>query len=86
MIYGLTVIEILTGVLVFIRIGAILFALPFFGDGPTPVQVRILLAVALTLALYPLIPQPWVGRFPDDPLGFVVLIIRELCIGITIGF
>ncbi len=86
MIYGLTVQDILTGVLVFLRIGAILFALPFFGDNPTPVQVRILLAVALTLALYPLIPQPWVAKFPDDMVGYFLLVIRELCIGISIGF
>ncbi len=86
MIYGITVEAILTAALIFIRVGGILFALPFIGDQPTPVRVRILLGVALTFALQGIVPQNWLTEFPQDPLLYFVLVIKELCIGLFIGF
>jgi flagellar biosynthetic protein FliR len=86
MIYGITVESILTAALVFIRIGAILFALPFIGDEPTPVRVRILLAVAMTFAMQGLVPSNWLLEFPQDPLLYILLVFKEVCIGLFIGF
>ena len=76
----------LEGALVFIRVGAILFALPFFGDSSVPVRVRILLSVALSFLIYPIIDRSWFGIIPNSLLGFFVLIIKELGVGLLIGF
>jgi flagellar biosynthetic protein FliR len=86
MIYGITVEAILTAALIFVRISGILFALPFIGDQPTPVRVRILLGVALTFTMQGIVPTDWLVDFPQDPLLYIVLVIKELCIGLFIGF
>ncbi len=77
---------ILRGALIFIRVGGILFALPIFGDQPTPVRVRILLSVALSLALLPIIPPDWGSKLPHDVLAMAILVVKELVIGLLIGF
>jgi flagellar biosynthetic protein FliR len=86
MIYGITVESILTAALIFIRVGGILFALPIIGDEPTPVRVRILLSVALAFIMHSLVPADWLLVFPQDPLLYFLLVIKEICIGLFIGF
>jgi flagellar biosynthetic protein FliR len=86
MIYGLTVESILTGALIFIRVSAILFATPFFGDSPTPVQVRLLLGVALAFLMQAAVPPSWLGTLPSDPIAYALLVFREICIGLFLGF
>lgn len=77
---------ILRGALIFIRVGGILFALPIFGDHPTPVRVRILLSVALSLCLLPIIPPDWGTKLPHDALAMGILVIKELSIGLLVGY
>src|SRR6476661_7685008 len=86
MIYGLTVEAILTAALVFMRISAILYALPFFGDEPIPAQVRVLLGVALAFGLQSRVPSGWITTFPTDILPFTLLVVKEISIGIFMGF
>ncbi len=86
MIYGLTVESILTGALVFVRVSGILFALPFFGDSPTPLQVRLLLAVAIAFMIQGVLPSDWIRSFPSDAIEFGVLVVREVCVGLFMGF
>lgn len=69
----------------FIRIGAILFALPIFGDAPTPARVRVLLAVSLSLVITPTLGTQWLTA-PKDLFGLIPLIFSEIIIGFTIGF
>ena len=85
-IYQIPVEEILRALLVFIRVGAIIFALPLFGDSPVPVRVRIVLSVAFTTCLYPLVDAMWLSRVPDDILQLGSLVIREVIIGFVIGY
>ena len=86
MIYGLTVENILTGALIFVRVSAILFAMPFFGDAPTPVQIRILLGVALAFLMQAVVPANWLESLPQDPIAYAILVLREICIGLFLGF
>jgi len=78
--------QLLVGALAFLRIGGILFALPIIGDAPTPVRARILLALALTLGLYPLLPPNWAPNLALDVLTVGSYVVREIVIGLTIGF
>jgi flagellar biosynthetic protein FliR len=76
--------QFLIFVLVLTRIGALVTALPFFGSQSVPMQVRALLAVALSVVITPL---HW-GLAPPHPanlLEFGVIIGREALLGLALG-
>jgi len=77
---------IITAALVFFRVGGILFALPVFGDNPTPVRVRILLAGAIAIGVYPMLPPGWAVFQNPGILEVTFMIARELLIGLGIGY
>jgi flagellar biosynthetic protein FliR len=72
--------------LVFVRISAILAILPFFGDSPVPVRIRILFSVALTAIIWPLIPASWGQNLPTSILPYALVVVKEAALGMTIGF
>ena len=78
--------QLLVGALAFLRIGGILFALPVIGDSPTPVRARMLLSLALTVGLYPLIPPTWAPSLSVDALQLAAYVAKELMIGLVVGF
>ena len=69
----------------FIRIGAILFALPIFGDAPTPARVRVFLALALSLVITPTLNSNWLIP-PKSLLQLLPIILSEISVGLVIGF
>lgn len=77
---------IITGAMIFMRVGGVFFALPIFGDAPTPVRVRILLSVAVTLCLLPMVPTNWLRDPNPEFMALCLLLIRELFIGVVIGY
>jgi flagellar biosynthetic protein FliR len=72
--------------LAFVRIGAILFALPIFGDEPVSVRIRVLLSVAICLAVIPTLPGDWILNQPRDLIEYMVIIGQEVILGVLIGF
>jgi flagellar biosynthetic protein FliR len=76
----------LEGALVFVRMSGMLFSLPFFGDKSIPVKVRILLAVALSFMVYPLIETFWIDALPQSLMEYATLIGKELFVGLLIGW
>ena len=70
----------------FCRIGACLLLMPGFSSPRVPPQVRLFLAIGITLVLAPLLlpnVQDTVNGMP--PEGLATLIVSELMIGATIG-
>jgi flagellar biosynthetic protein FliR len=67
----------------FARIGACLMVAPVFGARFVPSRTKIILAVAITALVAPMIPAPAITPF--SPQGFVVL-FQQLLIGVAIGF
>jgi flagellar biosynthetic protein FliR len=67
----------------FARIGACLMVAPVFGARFVPARTRIILAVAITALVVPLIPTPTIAPF--SPQGFVV-VFQQLLIGVAFGF
>ena len=67
----------------FARIGACLMVAPMFGARFVPARTRIILAVAITAMVVPLIPAPTIAPF--SPQGFVV-VFQQLLIGVAFGF
>ena len=84
--FGYPVQDFLRGALVFLRITGVLFMVPIFGDSVTPPRVRILLGVALTLGLYPIISTKWMPEIPSDIISTAFVVGRELFIGMVLGF
>ena len=67
----------------FARIGACLMVAPVFGARFVPTRTRIILAVAITALVVPLIPAPEIAPF--SPQAFVV-VFQQLLIGVAFGF
>ncbi len=78
--------SVLTAFVVFSRIGACLMIMPGFSSPRIPVQVRLFIAVAISLALTPIetdIVRPLVAD--GTPVGLLRLMASELAIGAGIG-
>ena len=73
--------------LTFARTAAIIFALPFF-DNRLEVQIRIGVALAITLALLPVLPDCWIQaacalhELPE----MLLALLNEVLLGAAIGF
>jgi flagellar biosynthetic protein FliR len=70
--------------LVFVRIGAFLFALPFFSATNFPAAMRVALAALAALLVAPQLPPFDVRHL--DLLALFGLVARELSIGLLFGF
>jgi flagellar biosynthetic protein FliR len=84
--FPISIEAMMTGTLVFLRTGAVLFALPIIGDQPTPIQVRVLLAAAISLCVFPLLPQSWHLQATPDVLELALLVVKEILVGVALGF
>ena len=77
----------LAAFVLFCRIGACLMLAPGFSNSQIPAQVRLFVALAVSLTLTPLllekVPQAALG---DDPILTLKLIVVESLVGGTIGF
>ncbi len=70
----------------FCRIGGCLMIAPGVSNSQIPVQVRLYVAIAATLALSPvLLGQPALGHVGEDPLAMSRLVVMEGLIGAMIG-
>lgn len=71
--------------LVFVRIGGLFAAAPFFSHGSVPVRVRVLLGVVLAYALSGLVTAP-VPEMALHPFGLVAAVAIEALTGAALGF
>lgn len=71
-------------VFVMIRIGAALMAAPIFGARTVPVQVRVVIAAAVSIFVLNWVPV----RLPQDMLAIetMLAIVTEVVIGLSLGF
>ena len=77
---------ILATFILFCRIGACLMLAPGVSNAQIPMQIRLFVAVAITLSLAPLLlGQPHLHALADDPLSLLRLIAMESLIGGMIG-
>jgi len=65
------------------RVGAVLMAAPLIGTRSIPMRIRLVLAIAISAALTPLLPSP-------PPMAVdaatVLNVVRELALGVAMGF
>jgi len=66
------------------RIGAMVMAAPVFGARSVPMRAKMVITVALTLIIAPLLPPvPAIDVF--SPLSFLIL-VQQILIGVVMGF
>jgi len=68
----------------FVRIGAFVMVMPVIGGSFVPKQARLLLAMALTMVITPIVPLRTDVEFLS--LAGFVLTIQELIVGVAMGF
>lgn len=67
-----------------VRIGAMVMAAPIFGANMVPVRIRAIIALLITLAVVPLLPEmPRVDALSPDG---VLIVVQQILIGISMGF
>jgi flagellar biosynthesis protein FliR len=66
------------------RLAGILSALPLFGGRAVPNRVKVVLTLAMTLVLYPVISSR-VPPLPGDTISLVLIVVRETLIGLSLG-
>ena len=71
--------------LVFVRIGGLLAAAPFFSQRFIPVQVKVFLAAILAFAFTGLVAGPLPPHIAH-PIGFVLAVVVEALTGLLLGF
>jgi flagellar biosynthetic protein FliR len=84
--FNIDVQTLLTAAYCFIRVGGVIFSLPLFGESTVPMRVRLFLTIAISYCIFPTISPSWTPAFRDDALWFAISILRELMIGLVIGF
>ncbi|WP_295512648.1 flagellar biosynthetic protein FliR [uncultured Sulfitobacter sp.] len=68
---------------VFARIGSALMFMPGFGEAQIPLRPRLSIALLISVALMPMAPISL--AMPDSPVSAVLLIAKEVTIGLWIG-
>ena len=68
--------------LVFCRVGGLFLVAPLFSRGGVPLRARVLLAVAISICLLPVVPSPAIG---GDAASVAAGMTGELAIGVAIG-
>ena len=82
--YQLTLSYILGFLLTLARVGGLVVFAPFFGGGAVPAPIRLLVAMGLTWAVYPVVMDTYTV-IPGDLLGLTFLVGRELLVGLVLA-
>ncbi len=67
------------------RVAALVMAMPVFGSGQVPIQIRVGLIVMVSLLIFPLVNET-IPSFPFEPLSLGLLVAREVLVGAMAGF
>jgi len=76
---------VLVHLLVFTRTGAMVMLLPAIGEVGVPAMVRLVLALAISLALAPTVASAYAQGEPANILALGLLLAQEITAGILIG-
>lgn len=76
--------ELFALVLIFARLGSAMMLLPGFAENSVPVRVRLMLALAITVVVAPVL-APSLPRLPASPLSLMLMLGGEMGIGLFIG-
>lgn len=70
--------------LVLMRVSGMMLAAPIFSSVTVPRRVKVALAVAVTVVIFPMV-RPSIGDLPPTLLGTAAMAVGELAVGLVIG-
>ncbi|WP_424985481.1 flagellar biosynthetic protein FliR [Microbulbifer sp. S227A] len=70
------------GIVVFLRMSAMVTVLPAFGETAVPMRVKLGIAIAFTMIIMPAVP---VQPAPPDPLVLARFTLTEVVVGLALG-
>jgi len=76
-------------VMMFLRIVSVLFFMPIFGDTTVPARIRLLLALTISICVWPVVEgniRAVPGFIQWSPLTLGLATIREVFFGFAVGF
>src|ERR1700761_3616536 len=76
---------VLTYLLVFSRVGAMVMLLPGLGTMGVPARVRLVLALAISFALTPSVQNLYPPAAPQNVMALGLLIGQEVLAGVLVG-
>jgi len=76
---------VLTYLLVFSRVGAMVMLLPAIGEMGVPSRVRLVLALAIAFALTPQVQGNYPAIAPQGTMGLAIMIAQEVTAGVLVG-
>ena len=76
---------ILTYLLVFSRVGAMVMLLPAIAEMGVPPRVRLVLALAIAFALTPQVQGSYPAIAPQSTIALVIMIAQEVTAGVLVG-
>ncbi|HVX86555.1 MAG TPA: flagellar biosynthetic protein FliR [Phycisphaerae bacterium] len=71
--------------LVLFRVLGIFAFVPFFNNSSIPMNVKVLLSLAITFCLWNIVPATDLHTLPDTLISIVTAIIGEMSVGLLIG-
>ncbi len=71
-------------VLTFMRVSLLIFLLPFFGGETIPAQVKVMVCLVLTLAIWPRLSIQG-DIFPAHPFNLGLMLLGEMILGMGMG-
>ncbi len=81
--------QIMTAVTAFLRISGIVALLPLFGDSNVPVRARLLLSLALSAGIVPILPGTYKSIVIQNLLSIEttgLMLAKEILIGLVMGY
>jgi len=76
---------VLTYLLVFARVGTMVMLLPAIGEMGVPSRVRLLLALAIAVALTPTVQNAYPAQAPATSIALGIMILQEVTAGMLVG-
>ncbi|HCX66972.1 MAG TPA: flagellar type III secretion system protein FliR, partial [Rhodobiaceae bacterium] len=73
-----------TFMLIFSRLAAMIMLMPALGETSIPTQVRLVLALLLTMVMMPLVASSY-GAIPATVPGLAFIVMTEIAVGLFIG-
>ena len=70
--------------LVFARIGSVMILMPGFGEAFVPTRVRLIIALAVSLVVLPIVARILPGM-PTQPIELLIMLGKEIVAGLFIG-
>ncbi len=77
--------EILAFLVIMVRVGAMMFIFPIFGNKFTPGLVKILFSFVISLVIFPIVRSIAIANVKEEIFTLILLVLSELFIGLLIG-